>query len=173
MRCIPFFLFIFVASAGIGANAKSSDCGPVTEVTFRSPSGTKIAHLVNQTCAYGFGAGFSVFWVVIGNEVVTVGREDRVDQLAQEGAVAFKTLTFEPRVSWVDDNSLIIAIEEVSLIQKSLHSLDNVKIKYRISEKLSKDAYLSRLKSSEPPELFKSHLKEYEVFEKWVKENVD
>jgi len=178
MRVISSLLLIFCVAIGLdsnppAANTRSPDCGPVTDTSFRSPTGRKVAHVVNQKCAYGFAAGYGAFWIVLGNEVANVGREDRVDQLAPEQSVVFKAFLFRPQLSWTDDNNLVVTIEELSPIQKSLHSLGDVRIKYRIADKLSKETYLRELRSRESPELFKSHETEYQMFEKWVKENVD
>jgi hypothetical protein len=82
-----------------GSEMKSRDCSTVTDTIMVSPAGSKQAHLLNQACAYGFGTGFDSFWVSVGGDFTTVGREDRVDQLAPEASVVFKTLTFKPRIS--------------------------------------------------------------------------
>ena len=89
---------------------------------------------MNQYCGYGFGAVQNPFWVVLGNAVAKAGQEDRVDQFGPEDHVVFKTFSFGPVVSWTDEKSLVITVEDISPIQKSLHSLDDIRIKYKISE---------------------------------------
>lgn len=128
---------------------------------------------MNQYCGYGFGAVYNPFWVVLGNEIAKAGREDRVDQLGPEDHVVFKTDTFAPGVSWADEKSLVIKVEEISIIQKSLRLLDNVQIKYKISEKLSREKYLGHLRDTEPLWLFNRHLQQYEIFQKWAAENAE
>ena len=166
-------LVVNLGAQNAGAGKVSSGCGPVTDTTFTSPDGTKIAHLINQYCGYGFGAVYNPFWVVLGNEIAKAGHEDRIDQLGPEDHVAFKTDTFAPAISWSDEKSLVIKVEEISIIQKSLRSLDSVQIKYKISEKLSRERYLGHLRNTEPQWLFNRHLQQYEIFEKWVVQNVD
>jgi hypothetical protein len=106
-----------VPSESIAAKA-SSDCGPVSDTIVASPDGAKIAHLMSQYCSYGFGAVYDPFWVVFGNEVAKAGQEDRVNQFGPEDHVVFKSLTFAPAVSWADENTLVITVEEISIIQK-------------------------------------------------------
>jgi hypothetical protein len=181
-RTVDALAVIFLAGAvAIGAAGWSkfsnrqtpSDCGPVTDTILASPDGSKTAHLMNQYCAYGFGAVYDLFWVVLGNEVAKAGREDRVDQFGPEDHVVFKTDTFAPTVSWAGENSLVITVDEVGVIQKSLRSLDDVQVKYKISAKLSREKYLGHLRDTEPQWLFDRHLAEYEKFQKWAAENAE
>jgi hypothetical protein len=160
------------AQTAIAAQA-SSDCGPVSDTIVASPDGTRTAHLMNQYCSYGFGAVYNPFWVVLGDEVARAGREDRVDQFGPEDHVVFKTDTFAPSVLWADEKSLVITVEEVSVIYKSLRSVDDVRIKYKIAEKLSREKYLGHLRDREPPRLFNRHLEQYEIFQKWATENAE
>ena len=162
------------ASSAYAQNAVAAqafpDCGPVTDTIYLSPDGAKTVHLMNQYCGYGFGAVQYPFWVVLGNAVAKAGQEDRVDQFGPEDHVVFKTFSFGPVVSWTDEKSLVITVEDISPIQKSLHSLDDIRIKYKISEKLSREEYLGRLRDTEPLVLFNRHL---EIFQKWAKENAE
>jgi len=172
------FLLAVLAGAAIDASAcgqntsqSSPDCGPVTDSSFVSPNGETQAHLMNQYCAYGFGVANNTFWVVLGNEVAKAGSGQRVDQLGPEDRVVFKTITFAPTVSWRGNDSLIITIGGIAAIQKSLHSLENVRIEYKIPEQFSREKYLGRLRDSEPGWLFSRDLDEYETFQKWATEN--
>jgi hypothetical protein len=167
-------------SLGSGAYAQnatavqvSSDCGPVSDTVFVSPDGTKAAHLMNQYCSYGVAANNNPFWIVLGNDVAKAGGEDHVDQFGPEDHVVFKTDTFAPVVSWTSENSLVVTIEEIVSIYKSAHSLDGIRIKYKISEKLSREKYLGDLQGTEPPWAFELDLKYYEIFQKWARENAE
>ena len=151
---------------------ESRTCSVVTDSVVMSPTGRR-AHLLNQGCTGGLGVGGDVFWVAIGDKFEAVGRQDRVDQLAPELSVVFKTLRFKPRISWADENTLVIKVAGATPIQKSLHALDGISIRYEISKELASGQYLDQLKQTEPSWLRRSYLEEYEAFESWAKGNVE
>jgi hypothetical protein len=111
-------------------------CGGVSDKTIPSPNKNHRAHIMNQYCAPGVGISSDPYWVVVGDNVARAGQVESVD-LAQEGEVAFKTWDYEPTVSWKDDDHLIIQIEHVASIAKSLHIVGDIHVSYKIAENLS------------------------------------
>jgi hypothetical protein len=84
------------------------------------------------------------------------------------------TSDFEPHVSWDDENHLIIEIDYVSLINKSLHVLGDVYVTYRTSENLSEKNFLKQESEAPLPQYVKDgNLKQFKAFQAWAKQNAE
>jgi hypothetical protein len=129
MACVIFVAVCFLALKSCGLAGRSDDCAILNTSNVLAPDGKHEAVVTDQACAFGFGQGGEYIRIF-------VGRAGQVD--STNGREVF-IAHFRPEVVWSDSNELTITVNTLSWIGTSLHQAGEVKIIYRVADRLSEE----------------------------------